>query len=111
MGPARSRLPAFHEKYFGRTLSDPQRPGGRFVGMKVCIEGAEFQPGNNGVRALAVGSVQAILHRYPEAEVFFLNYEKMPVTHTIELPHRQLTVPLINMRFSWRFWLSNNIAF
>src|ERR1035438_1403705 len=79
--------------------------------MKVCIQGVEFQPGNNGVRALGVGSVRAVLHRYPEAEVYFLNYGKTPVTYTIQFPGRQLAVQLVNMRFSWRFWLSNNIAF
>ena len=79
--------------------------------MKICIQGAAFDTHNMGVGALAVGTVRAILHRYPEAEVFFLNYEKFPTTYTIAFPDRQVAVPLVNMRFSWRFWLRNNIAF
>jgi hypothetical protein len=80
------------------------------VKQKIGILGAAFDTGNMGVSALAVGSVRVILHRYPEAEVYFLNYDKSPVTYTIQLPGRQVAVPLVNMRFSWRFWLSNNIA-
>ena len=79
--------------------------------MKICVQGAAFDTTNMGVGALAVGTVRAILHRYPEAAVFFLNYEKFPTTYTIPFPDRQVAVPLVNMRFSWRFWLRNNIAF
>ena len=79
--------------------------------MKVCIQGADFETNNMGVSALAVGSVHAILHCHPEAEVFILSYEKLPKTYTIQLPERQVAVPLVNMRFSLRFWLRNNIAF
>ncbi|MGD0695525.1 MAG: polysaccharide pyruvyl transferase family protein [Terriglobia bacterium] len=79
--------------------------------MRICLQGAALDTHNMGVSALAVGSVRAILHRYPEAEVFFLNYEKAPTTYTIALAEREVAVPLVNMRFSWRFWLRNNVAF
>jgi len=79
--------------------------------VKICVQGAAFDTNNMGVSALAAGTVRAILHRYPEAEVFFLNYEKFPTTYTIPFPDRQVAVPLVNMRFSWRFWLRNNGAF
>jgi polysaccharide pyruvyl transferase WcaK-like protein len=79
--------------------------------MKICLLGAAFDTANMGVNALAVGTVRCILHRYPQAEVFFLNYEKFGAVYTIEFPGRQVAVPLVNMRFSWRFWLRNNIAF
>src|SRR5579859_2893992 len=79
--------------------------------MKICIQGAAFDTNNMGVGALAVGTVRCILHAYPQAEIFFLNYEKFSTTYTIKFPDRQVSVPLVNMRFSWRFWLPNNIAF
>jgi polysaccharide pyruvyl transferase WcaK-like protein len=79
--------------------------------MKICVLGASFDTGNMGVNALAVGTVRAILHRWPEAEVFFLNYQRYSEVYTLELPGRRVAVPLVNMRFSWRFWLRNNIAF
>ncbi len=79
--------------------------------MKICLLGAAFDTENLGVRALAVGTVRAILHCYPQAEVFFLNYEKFRTVYTIKCPDRQVAIPLVNMRFSWRFWLRHNIAF
>jgi polysaccharide pyruvyl transferase WcaK-like protein len=79
--------------------------------MKICVQGAAFDTGNMGVGALAVGTVRCILHCYPQANVFFLNYEKFSTVYTIKFPDRQAAVPLVNMRFSWRFWLRNNIAF
>jgi hypothetical protein len=41
--------------------------------MKICVQGAAFDIGNMGVNALAVGTVRALLQRWPAAEVFFLN--------------------------------------
>lgn len=79
--------------------------------MKICLQGAAFDTGNMGVNALAVGTVRCILHSYPQAEVFFLNYEKFSTVYTLDFPDRQVAVPLVNMRFSWRFWLRNNIAY
>lgn len=78
--------------------------------MKICIQGAGFDTGNMGVSALAVGSVQAVLHSFPGAKVFFLNYAKCPTTYRIRLAGGEMAVPLVNMRFSWRVWLTNNIA-
>src|SRR6266404_772681 len=79
--------------------------------MKVCLLGAAFDTGNMGVNALAVGTIRCLLQQYPQAEVFFLNYGKLSTVHTVNLPGRQVSVPLVNMRFSWRIWLRNNIAF
>jgi len=79
--------------------------------MKICLLGAAFDTENLGVGALAVGAVRTILHGHPQAEVFFLNYEKFSTVYSVKFPDRQVAVPLVNMRFSWRFWLRNNIAF
>jgi polysaccharide pyruvyl transferase WcaK-like protein len=79
--------------------------------VKVCVLGAAFDTGNMGVNALAAGTVRCILHGVPAAEVCFLNYAKSRTVYTIKVVERQVTVPLVNLRFSWRFWLHNNIAF
>jgi polysaccharide pyruvyl transferase WcaK-like protein len=78
---------------------------------KICVLGAAFDSDNMGVRALAAGTIRCILHQYPQSEVFFLNYEKFSTVYSIKFPGQQVAVPLVNMRFSWRFWLRNNIAF
>lgn len=79
--------------------------------MKICLQGADFETNNQGVSALAMGSIQAILHKFPGADIFILNYGKSAKTYSIRIAGREVSVPFVNMRFSWRFWLSNNIAF
>ena len=79
--------------------------------MKVCIQGADLETHNMGVSALTVCSIQVVMHSHPGAQVYILSYEKSPKTYTVSLPGRQVRVPLVNMRYTWRFWLSNNIAF
>jgi polysaccharide pyruvyl transferase WcaK-like protein len=78
---------------------------------RIGVLGAAFDTANMGVGALAAGTVSCILHVYPEAEVFFLNYEKFNTVYSINVAGHQVAIPLVNMRFSWRFWLRNNIAF
>ena len=78
--------------------------------MKVCLLGADFETPNMGVAALTVGSVRATLHAHPETEIFILSYERSGKTYRIQLPGREVEVPLVNMRFSWRSWRGNNIA-
>ena len=77
---------------------------------RIGILGAAFDTDNMGVGALAAGTVSCILRVYPQAEVFFLNYEKFSAIYSIKVAGHQVAIPLINMRFSWRFWLRNNIA-
>jgi polysaccharide pyruvyl transferase WcaK-like protein len=78
--------------------------------VKICLLGAGFDTGNRGVSALAAGQIKCIVHQWPQADVCILNYAKAGWTHTLQLADRQVDVPLVNMRFSWRFWLPNNIA-
>src|ERR1039457_7303958 len=79
--------------------------------MRVCVLGAAFGTDNMGVGALAAGTIRCILHVYPQAEVFFLNYDKFSKVYSVTLSGQQLAIPLVNIRFSWRFWLRNNLAF
>jgi colanic acid/amylovoran biosynthesis protein len=78
---------------------------------QIAILGATFETFNMGVGALAAGTIRCILHVYSQAEVFFLNYDKFSTVYSVEVSDHQVTIPLVNMRFSWRFWLRNNIAF
>jgi polysaccharide pyruvyl transferase WcaK-like protein len=79
--------------------------------MRICVQGAAFNTDNMGVGALAAGTIRCILRVYPQAEIFFLNYQRSSTVYRIKFPDRQIAIPLVNMRFSWRFWLGNNIAF
>ena len=79
--------------------------------VKICVQGAAFDTVNMGVNTLAYGIVRTILCTYPKADIFILDYQKLSATFEIDLPDRQVSIPLVNMRFSWRFWLRNNIAF
>jgi len=78
---------------------------------RIAILGATFETCNMGVGALAAGTIGCILHTYPQAEIFFLNYGKLSTVTAITVAGQQVAIPLVNMRFSWRVWLRNNIAF
>lgn len=78
---------------------------------KIAILGTTLETSNMGVGALAEGTVRCISNVYPEAEIFLLNYGKISTVYTVMVAGRQVAIPLINMRFTWRFWLRNNIAF
>ena len=75
-----------------------------------CILGASFRTGNMGVNALASGTVAAILSSYPDARIFLLDYGKSPVTHRARHAGGFTEVDLVNIRFSWKVFLRNNVA-
>lgn len=77
---------------------------------KVGILGASLETPNLGVSALAVGAVGCIVCSYPRANVFFLEYARGRNTHKIPAGPLLVHVPVVNIRFSWKFWLPNNIA-
>ncbi len=63
-----------------------------------------------GVSALAAGTIACALNARREAEISLLDYGKQG--KLIHFPHQGKTVPirLVNIRFSKKFWLKNNIA-
>jgi polysaccharide pyruvyl transferase WcaK-like protein len=63
-----------------------------------------------GVGALAAGTLTSICHRYPEAEISFLDYGKQSFTIEFSLADRNVPIRFINIRFSKKFYLPNNIA-
>lgn len=78
--------------------------------LKIGILGVDFHKGNLGVGALAAGTLRCILHRFPGAEVFLLNYSRRRACRTVRLEGNEVKIPLVNMRFSKKLYLSNNIA-
>lgn len=77
--------------------------------MSIGILGATFETPNLGVSALASGAIRCLHQRYPGARIFFLDYEPAVTRKVIE-DGKPLEVPLVNMRFSKRFWLRSNIV-
>ena len=76
---------------------------------RVLILGAPFGTGNLGVDALAGGALAVILRRFPGAEVSMLDYGHAPVVTPAHVGGREVAIPLIDLRFSWKPWLRNNI--
>ena len=78
--------------------------------LKVGLLGASFETKNLGIAALVCGSVASICHSYPNARIFLVDYAKEPATYRVMHPSGIAPVELINIRFSKRFYLRNNIA-
>lgn len=64
-----------------------------------------------GVGALTAGSIRCILNQYPEAEVSLLDYSKKSSIHVLKLDGRDISISVVNMRFSKKLYLPNKIAF
>lgn len=77
----------------------------------ILILGATFGTDNMGVGALASGAVTILSRRYPHAEVAFLDYGSRSEVSTVEVDGRAVKVPLVNLRFSWKIFLKNNVAY
>jgi polysaccharide pyruvyl transferase WcaK-like protein len=78
--------------------------------MRISVLGASFETENMGVSALTEGTIKCILSQYPSAAISLLDYAKQPLLYTLRLEGRDVSVPLVNMRFSKRFFQPNNIA-
>src|SRR5579863_4025311 len=78
--------------------------------FRVFLLGAGFSNENMGVRALAAGAIRSFLHQFPDASLSLLDYAKEPTTFNLFVGQREVNISLINIRFSKRLFLSNNIA-
>jgi colanic acid/amylovoran biosynthesis protein WcaK/AmsJ len=78
--------------------------------MKICLLGVSFDTNNMGVSALAAGAVACALHGRPDAEISLLDYGKEGKTVRLSLQGKTVPVRLVNIRFSKKFWVKNNIA-
>jgi len=78
--------------------------------LKTCLLGATFGSNNMGVGALTAGTIKSILYQFPDAEIFLLDYGKEKISYNFQVNDRNIPIPLLNMRFSKKFYLKNNIA-
>jgi colanic acid/amylovoran biosynthesis protein len=78
---------------------------------KILLIGATFATGNMGVSALTAGAIETILRASPNAKIDLLDYGKEPLNFRYNSTGGQITVDLLNMRFSKRLLLRNNIVF
>lgn len=77
---------------------------------RILILGASFDTGNMGVSALAAGAIKCAVSQFPEARISLLDYGKESKVYMLRIVGAEISVPLINIRFSKKFYLSNNIA-
>lgn len=77
----------------------------------VCLLGVSFDASNMGMNALAMGTLKAFITRYPNGQLFVLEYGKEPSTFKVQMEEKVVSVPLVNIRFSKKLYLRNHIAF
>ncbi len=76
----------------------------------LLLLGATFDTGNLGVNALAAGAVTVARRRFPNARISLLDYGREAKVSTLDVEGQRVELPLVNLRFSWKLWLPNNIA-
>ncbi len=77
----------------------------------ICLLGASFNTMNMGVGALTAGAIKCIKRQYPSSRIFLLDYGRKGEMYNFKLNGREFLIELVNMRFSKKFYLSNNIAY
>ncbi len=78
--------------------------------MKVLLLGASFNTRNMGVGALTAGALKSVLSWHPGAEICLLDYARTGEFHNFSCKGREVLVKVVNIRFSKRLFLPNNIA-
>ncbi len=78
--------------------------------VRVVLLGAGFGTGNMGVAALASGTIASALTSFPNAKVWLLDYGREAEVYDFRHGDTSFKVELINLRFSKKLFLSNNIA-
>ncbi len=84
---------------------------GAETARRVLLLGATFATDNMGVGALASGAISILARQYPDAQISFLDYGREPTRSPVEVDGRSFEVPLVNLRFSWKVFLKNNIVY
>jgi polysaccharide pyruvyl transferase WcaK-like protein len=77
---------------------------------KVLLLGVSFNTRNMGVGALGAGAVKCIRHWQPGAEIKLLDYGRKAEIHNINVAGKDELIELINLRFSKKLFLPNNVA-
>ena len=78
--------------------------------IQVCLLGASLNTANMGVSALASGAVTSVRAAFPQARVFIYDYAREPAVFEVQCPDGPTTVEQVNIRFSKKLLLPNNIA-
>ena len=81
--------------------------------MKICLLGATVNTNNMGVGALSAGAVNMISHQFPDAEICVLDYDEDPLACEYSeyfIDGHKVRLRIINLRFSKKIYLKNNIA-
>lgn len=78
--------------------------------MKVLLLGASFDTQNMGVGALASGAMRCLQAHDRNAEICLLDYSTEDRVLTVDSDGREVSIPVVAMRFSKKLYLGNNIV-
>ncbi len=78
--------------------------------VKVVLLGAGFDTGNLGVAALASGTIASVLDAFPDAKIYLLDYGQEAKVYDVRHRDMSFKAELINLRFSKKLSLPNNVA-
>lgn len=90
--------------------ASPRADGAARAPKQFLLLGCDFNTGNLGVSALASGTIASILHAFPQAQIRLFDYGKEPRTYQERGSAGASAVRLVNIRFSKKVFLENNIA-
>ena len=78
--------------------------------IKIILMGAGFTTKNMGVWALASGAITSALRVHTDGKIFFLDYYLTEESYDVKTGNGSVSAQLLNLRYSKKFWLPNNIA-
>src|ERR1017187_101627 len=76
----------------------------------VNILGVTYNTLNYGVWVLLSGTVQQLVRNRPSVRIHVLDYLKSAAIWDEDTEQGILPIEVINLRFSWRFYLQNNVV-
>lgn len=76
----------------------------------ICVLGASHSTWNRGVSALATGTIECILERFPNSRIVFLDYGREDQERQCQVGARTVTIDIVNMRFSKWVLAKNHIV-
>ncbi len=77
--------------------------------VTLSLLGVTRKTDNYGVRVLLSSAIDLLSSVHPGAEIILLDYGRESQSWREQTPAGERTVRLVNLRFSWRFFLPNNI--
>ena len=95
---------AVHDATDGHKTPASGRP------LRICLVGVPLDCPNLGIGALFYGSVDGIVHRFPDATISVMDFAREGARTTIEVNGQSVPINFVNIRFSKKFYLRNNIS-